>query len=141
MRSSMRCGSCARCLALVCALAIALITAAGAAPAAPRPSTPQSRLFSVWLDMRLVAIFYPHTNAATLLPNLTKVALQLRQPLPTLLFGETARDIWASDEGAVMIKRDPPPNTWILFTRSKVQVWKLVDDAHGALTVSRVKVF
>jgi hypothetical protein len=95
-------------------------------------------LFSVWLDLRLVAIFYPHTNAATLLPNLAKVADQLRQPLPTIVFGETANDLWSSDADAVMIKRDPPPNTWILFARSSAQVWRLVDDAQGVLKVQRV---
>jgi hypothetical protein len=72
------------------------------------PSTPQSRLLSVWLDLRLVTIFYPRTTTATLLSNLGKVAGQLCQPLPPIRFGESARDARRSRVGAVMIKRHPP---------------------------------
>jgi hypothetical protein len=120
-----------------CALVVcALVT--GTARAAVAPSTPQSRLFNVWLDMRLVTIFYPHTTSATLLSNLAKVAAQLHQPLPPIRFGETANDARRSRVGAVMIKRHPPRDTWILFTRSRSEVWRLVDDAQGRLKVARV---
>jgi hypothetical protein len=37
-----------------------------------------------------------------------------------------------------MIKQHPPPDTWILFTRSRSQVWKLIDDAQGRLKLVRV---
>ncbi|MDQ2914994.1 MAG: hypothetical protein M3T56_17340 [Chloroflexota bacterium] len=40
--------------------------------------------------------------------------------------------------GAVMIKRHPPPDTWILFTRTRSHVWKLIDDPQGRLKLVRI---
>jgi len=37
-----------------------------------------------------------------------------------------------------MIKQHLPPETWILFTRTRSQVWKLIDDAQGRLKLVRV---
>jgi hypothetical protein len=127
----------ARLRVVLCAAAACLI-AAGAAHGAASPNTPQSRLLNTWLDLHLVGLFYPDTNADTLLPNLAKVAKQLGQPLPPIRFGETVRDVRRFRLGAVMIKRHPPPDTWILFTRSRSQVWKLIDDAQGRLRLVQV---
>jgi len=114
----------------------ACIFAASTAPGAP--STPQSRLLNAWLDLRLVRIFYPDTTGETLLPNLAKVAGQLGQPLPSIRFGESAQDVRRFRIGAVMIKRHPPRDTLILFTRARSVVWRLVDDAQGPLRLVRV---
>jgi hypothetical protein len=95
-------------------------------------------LFNVWLDMRLVAIFYPETTGATLLSNLALVANELHQPLPAISFGETVHDMLGSSVGGVMIVRHPPANTWVLFTRSAVHVWRLIDDPQGNLKLQRV---
>ena len=126
----------ARWLAILCASSLC-VAAGGTAHAAP-PSTPESRLLSVWLDLQLVAIFYPDTTAETLLPNLGKVAAQLGQPLPPIRFGETVRDAHKHPIGAVMIKQHPPPDTWILYTRSRSHVWKLIDDPQGRLQLMRL---
>jgi hypothetical protein len=120
-----------------CAVATCLF-AAGIAHGSAAPSTPQSRLLNTWLDLRLVGIFYPDTSGGTLLSNLGKVARQLGQPLPPIRFGETAQDMRRFRIGAVMIKQHPPPETWILFTRSPSHVWKLIDDAQGHLKLVRV---
>ncbi len=110
----------------MCAVA-ACFAVAGTAHGSAAPSTPQSRLLNTWLDLHLVGIFYPDTTGDTLLPNLAKVAGQLGQPLPPIRFGETAGDVRRFRIGAVMIKQHPPPETWILFTRPRSQVWKLID--------------
>ena len=60
------------------------------------------------------------------------------QPLPPIRFGETAWDVRRFRIGAVMIKQHLPPETWILFTRTRPQVWKLIDDAQGRLKLVRV---
>jgi len=114
----------------------ACIFAASTAPGAP--STPQSRLLNAWLDLRLVGIFYPDTTGEMLLPNLAKLAGQLGQPLPSIRFGESAQDVRRFRIGAVMIKRHPPPDTLILFTRARSVVWRLVDDAQSPLRLVRV---
>lgn len=120
-----------------CGLGV-LLFAAGFAQAAGSPSTPQSRLLNVWLDLHLVALFYPDTTGQTLLANLTKVADQLGQPLPPIRFGETARDARKFRMGSVLIKQHPPPDTLVLFTRGHSVVWRLVDDAQGRLKLVRV---
>lgn len=122
---------------ILCA-AVACLASAGSAQGASAPSTPQSRLLNTWLDLHLVGLFYPETTSETLLPNLAKVAEQLGQPLPPIRFGETAQDARRFRVGAVMIKQHPPPDTWILFARSRSQVWKLIDDAQGHLKLVRV---
>lgn len=124
-------------LIVSCGLGLCLL-AAVRANAAATPSTPQSRLLNTWLDLHLVGIFYPDTTGETLLTNLAKVAEQLGQPLPPIRFGETARDVRRFRVGTVMIKQHPPPDTWILFTRSRSQVWKLIDDPQGRLKLVRV---
>jgi hypothetical protein len=58
--------------------------------------------------------------------------------LPPIRFGETAWDVRRFRIGAVMIKQHLPPETWILFTRTRSQVWKLIDDAQGRLKLVRV---
>ena len=124
-------------LSLACAVAVCLCAGTVAEAAAP-PRTPESRLLDVWLDLRLLELFYPETTAETLLPNLAEVARQLNQQETPIRFGESARDARKFRVGAVMIKRHPPAETWILYTRSRSHVWKLVDDAQGRLTVVRM---
>ena len=118
--------------------AITFLAVAGAARGAAPPATPQSRLLNTWLDLRLVELFYPDTTGDALLSNLAKVAGQLGQPLPPIRFGETAQDMLKFRSGAVMIKQHPPADTWILFTRSRANVWRLTDDAQGRLKLVRV---
>ena len=139
MRSALRCLHARRGFVL-CAIGFVLFAAAPArsAESAQAPITPEVRLLNVWLDLRLVSIFYPETTSETLVPNLAKVAGQLNHPLPPIRFGETAADMRKFRVGAVMIKRNPPPETWILFTRSRTHVWRLMDDADGRLTVVRL---
>jgi hypothetical protein len=122
---------------LSCVLGLCVL-ACGVARAAGPPSTPQSRLLNVWLDLRLVALFYPDTSHETLLANLAKVAGQLGQPLPPIRFGETARDARKLRMGAVLIKQHPPPDTLVLFTRGRSVIWRLVDDAEGRLKLVRI---
>ena len=70
--------------------------------------------------------------------TLRRLRRQLGQPLPPIRFGESAQDVRRFRIGAVMIKRHPPPDTLILFTRARSVVWRLVDDAHGRLKIVRV---
>jgi predicted nucleic acid-binding protein len=123
--------------ALVCCAVVLPSLGVGAARAAS-PRTPETRLLDIWLDLRLLDVFYPDTTAETFAANLTAIAKQLGQAPTPIRFGETAQDARRFRVGAVMIKQHPPPDTWILFTRSRSHVWKLVDDAHGDLTLARV---
>jgi hypothetical protein len=137
VRFASRAWTSARWCLIFCAV-VTCLAAASTAHGAAAPNTPQSRLLNTWLDLHLVGIFYPDTNGDTLISNLAKVAGQLGQPLPPIRFGETAQDVRRFRIGAVMIKQHPPPDTWILFTRSRSQVWKLIDDAQGRLKLVRV---
>lgn len=110
-----------------------LMTAAGASPA-----TPQSRLYDVWLDLQLVAIFYPTTTARSLPGNLHRVARQLNQPPIPIFFGEQPSDALRFPPIAVVIKRHPPKRTLVLYARTGAVVWSLVDDPKGHLTLSRL---
>lgn len=123
---------------VVSCVAATCLVVAGTAHGSAAQSTPQSRLLNTWLDLHLVGIFYPDTTGDTLLPNLAQVAEQLGQPLPPIRFGESAQDVRRFRVGAVMIKQHPPPETWVLFTRSRSHVWKLIDDAQGRLKLVRV---
>ena len=120
-------------------LALTLL-GASAATAGTRaaPSTPQSRLLDVWLDLNLLAIFYPETTPRTFLPNLTKIARQLNKTLPPIRFGESARESMKFRVGSVVIRRNPPRETIVLFTRSRTRVWELLDGPTGQLRIFRV---
>ena len=129
MRLGRRLGAAAAC-------AVALLAAAPAEAA--RPSTPETRLLNVWLDLRLLAIFYPDTTPATFQANLRKVARQLNQDLPPVRVGNGPRDTFRLPPRTVVISRNAPPETWILYTRSGRQVWRLLDDREGRLSVGRI---
>ncbi len=117
------------------AIAVAGIQESGAQAA---ETTAQSRLLYVWLDLRLVEIFYPSTTAATLPENLGKLARQLNQPPILTQFGERPRDTFRFAANAVVIKQHPPKDTWILFSRDAVRIWRLVDDPAGHMTLLRI---
>jgi hypothetical protein len=92
-------------------------------------------MLDVWLDLRLLAIFYPDTTSATFFPNLRKVAAQLNQRLSPLRFGESPRDALRFRVGVVVIRKNPPAETWILYSRSRARVWELIDDPAGHLRI------
>ena len=108
------------------------------AAAAASPVTPQSRLYDVWLDLRLVGIFYPKTTAKSLPGNLRRVARQLNQPQIPIFFGEQPSDALRFPATAVVIKRHPPKRTLVLYARAGPVVWSLVDDATGHVTLSHL---
>jgi len=108
------------------------------AATAASPTTPQSRLYDVWLDLRLVAVFYPKTTAKSLPGNLRRVARQLNQPPIPIFFGEHPSDALRFPTTAVVIKRHPPKRTLVLYARAGPVVWSLVDDPTGHVTLSRL---
>jgi hypothetical protein len=116
-------------------VALALAAPAPAVSAAPPPQTPKSRMLDVWLDLRLLAIFYPETTPGTFFPNLRKVAAQLNQRLSPLRFGDSPRDVLRFRVGVVVIRRNPPAETWVLYSRSPNRVWELIDDPSGRLRI------
>lgn len=135
----MMCSRVSAVVAVAACLAVALSSPSPARAAAP-PQTPESRMLDVWLDLRLLAVFYPETTAETFLPNLKKVAGQLNQHLAPVRFGNAPRDALRFKSGTVVIARNPPPDTWILYTRAGPRVWELFDDPTGRLRIRRVKV-
>ena len=117
----------------------ALLTATsafGLGQARTKPATPQGSLYDVWLDLRLVGIFYPKTNALSLPANLRKVARQLKQRRTAIYFGERPADTLRFPAGAVVIKRHPPAQTFVLYARDGHTVWMLVDDPAGHVKLS-----
>lgn len=124
--------------AVACVVLALSLLGPSAATASSAPSTPQSRLLNVWLDLSLLGIFYPDTTPETFLPNLKKIAGQLNQPLPPIHFGESPRDSLKFHVGAVVIKHHPPRDTFILYTRSRTQVWELIDGPTNQLRIFRV---
>lgn len=125
--------------AFASAICVAVVLAA-APPARSAPQTPTSRMLDVWLDLRLLAIFYPETTPKTFVPNLRKIAAQLNQGLSPIRLGDSPRDVLRFRVGVVMIKRNPPAETWILYSRSRPQVWQLIDDPAGHLRIRRITV-
>jgi len=125
---------------MVCALLAVSLLAAPLAQASSRPATPQSRLLDVWLDLNLIGIFYPETTPKTFLRNLNRIARQLNQQLHPIRFGESPRDTLKAPAGAVVIKRHPPKETFVLFTRSRTQVWELLDGPADRMRIFRVAV-
>ena len=99
-------------------------------------ATPQGSLYDVWLDLRLVWIFYPKTTALSLPENLRKVARQLQQRRTAIYFGERPADTLRFPAGAVVIARHPPAQTFVLYARDGRTVWMLVDDPAGRVKLS-----
>ena len=123
------------------ALCVAILIASPTrAEAVPAPQTPKSRLLDVWLDLRLMAIFYPDTTSKTFVANLKKISSQLNQRLSPVRLADTAHDVLRFKVGTVVIMRRPPPDTWILYSRSRSQAWELIDDPVGHLRIRLVRV-
>jgi len=121
-------------------LAVSLLVVPVTRAGPEQPTTPQSRLLDVWLDLNLLDIFYPETTPATFMRNLKKVARQLNQSLHRVKFGESPRDTLRAPAGTVVIKRHPPKETFILYTRSRTQVWELLDSPARPMRIFRVVV-
>ena len=120
---------------LVTAALLTATSAFGLGQTRTKPTTPQGSLYDVWLDLRL-GIFYPETNSLTLPDNLRKVARQLQQRQTAIYFGERPADALRFPAGAVVIKRHPPPQTFVLYARDGHTIWMLIDDPGGHVKLS-----